>query len=598
MPDATTPPTLLCKRWFLVGAILASCLKLLLVSHREILDFGWDPIGYLGNAGAWYWGGEWTMFSHMRMPTFPLLIATSTALGLPLRLFTEALLIGAAAVAARAAFACGLSRVSSLLVFVGVLLEPWTFRQFDTVVPDPMYACFAVMLVAQAAIVVEALRRSLPRVGPVLWPVAWLAFFAAMAGTVRQETPVLFAPLGAAFACVVASQWLEHRRWRSLISKRTLAGALALLVAPMLGLKCLTLAYSWANYRDIGLFHPTDFLSPGYAKLHKALLSIPPTLGPFDPRVQVPLDVRLRAYEASPTLRQLEPWLEGQGLRQVGPQTKDVSPDRDEWGAWLVFGLRESGFKLKKWSTAGEMDAFFAQAARELRDAQDRGQLPRRWTPVSFVAPEWAGLREQISISARESWGLVTGGPEIFARFYSREIGTHEINMYDHVALRRQGLARLNRLKGESDSAVQLTHWHGPRVRQFMDQAWQRIMSTRAAIFTWTWWLVPAWCGFLAWRSWKRRALSPMFVLLAIIGTLAAARFAVVALLDASGVWTQTRYLLSFVILARLALTICMLAMIESAVSALWKRIRTGDRWARIKHALKSLRRPASSLES
>lgn len=551
------------SQWWVTIAVVLVLLRLVLVSHHEVMTMGWDSIGYVGFSAKMYWGSAYDQFSYTRVPTFPLLISLCTMLGVPFRLAEEAVLVAAACWAAKAAHLCGLRGLFSLVVFAGVLFEPWTVRQFNVVVPDGMYACFLLMTVCQIAVAWNALSTKRRFVGHSLL----LGALLAITGTLRQEWPIAVLPL-----LMAAILWVVHVKWegapqqfttpqrsKSREWKRHSAGVLVLLVLPCILLAGLNITYAAANTSKIGLFSSCDFLTPGYSKLHKALLSIPSERGPVSPKLQAPTDVRKRVYQVSPTMKLLEPWLEGECLKEAAPVTRDISPDRDEYGAWLVFGIRSAAFRYRQWDDAGELDRFFETAADEIRAAQSRGEIPRRWTPFSFVAPEWGPLLKQIPKSTRISWNLFMAPCDSFASIRSQKLPEFETALYDHVTLRRGGLARLQQEPTINHKAAHTAWWHRSGARAFTEKVWEVLFRLRASALSWLWWVPIVAVMFFCVQIFRTRRVALPHVFLCLLVSAALARFAIVVLLDASGVWAQPRYLLASVMSARLALVVAIL---------------------------------------
>jgi hypothetical protein len=241
-----------------------------------------------------------------------------------------------------------------------------------------------------------------------------------------------------------------------------------------------------------------------------------------------------------------------------------VSPDVDEYGAWLVWGLRDAAFRYKTWTDAGELDRFFAQAAGELEAAQRAGTLPRRFTPVAFVAPEWSGLFTQLPLSARASWAIVTDPASKF-NVSSFNLPPYERAIYDRVALRRTGLDQPDASE-PAQAARRNVLWHSEGVRQSLDHI--RITWTNAHrhVLAWCWWLPLLVLSGWTWHAFRTRRVPLVAVLLAALVATALARFALVCLLDASGVWTQTRYLLAFAMLSDLAILIAFASTVRETI--------------------------------
>lgn len=558
---------LLTRPWLFAACVIV-LLKLLLTSHAETIYDGWDSVGYVASAAKWHWGVDYGQYSHIRVPTFNLYLACVTALGVPLRLANEVVLVLSALLVARAVWACGLTRITAWLAFTLLTLHPWTFKLFSVVVPDGLYATLLIAFIASLILLIRDLREwqaaqdaaPSPRQTTSLYRLVLATLraclLATLAGTWRQESVVLAVP------CIVAcSAACWHRPQTRVCTRPLLLTAALVLVAPLASIFALNHIYSAINRRTIGLYAPADFLAPGYARLHKALLSIPPRPPDITSRLQAPADVRQRAYSVSPTLTLLKPWLEGDSLALYAHLLRDVSPDRDEYGAWLVWGLRDAAFRYKAWPDAGELDHFFEQAAREIETAQREGRLDRRFTPFSFIAPQWRGLLRELPESAWQSWTLSTGPSSLF-KDHGITPDPYTRALFDRVALRRTGLDEPDASE-PAQSARRDVYWHKERVRARLTSIWSSWNHIHGRLLAWGWWLpVPALAGW-AWHALRTRRVSLVAIFLACALTTALARFALVCVLDASGVWSQHRYLLAFSMLSDLAMLLALATIIR-----------------------------------
>ncbi len=560
----------LVTRPWLFAACVVVLLKLLLTSHAETVYDGWDAVGYVVSAAKWHWGLEYGQYSHIRVPTFNLYLACVNALGVPLRLANECVLVLASLLVARAVWACGLTRLTAWLAFALLTLHPWTFKLFSALVPDGLYATLLVAFIASLILLTRDLRewqarrdagdspRRFRSAARLVRAVAPACLLAALAGTWRQESLVLVVPCAVAWCAAI---W--HRPAGRLRRQPVFIATLLLLIAPLASIAALNHAYAFINIRTIGLYAPADFLAPGYARLHKALLSIPPTPRDITPKLHAPADVRQRAYEVSPTLALLKPWLEGDALALYAPLVRDVSPHRDEYGAWLVWGLREAAFRYKAWPDAGELDRFFAQAADEIRTAQREGRLERRFAPFSVIAPQWRGFLRELPESASQSWTISTGPSSLF-KDHGIVLDPYTRALFDRVTLRRTGLDEPDASE-PAQSARRDVLWHNQRTSAKLTSIWSSWNTMHGRVLAWAWWLPLIALAAWTWHAARMRRVSLVAVFLACAVITALARLTLVCLLDASGVWSQHRYLLAFSMLSDLAMLLALATTIREA---------------------------------
>src|SRR5205823_3068502 len=130
LPSAAACPTAISRySWWLFGAAVLA--KLILVSHEEISPHWVDDSGFAQSAARLYWLAPYSQYGYVRQPIYPLYLAATTLLGIPARLASELLWIGACAILVRASRACGMRPLPALVGGVLCLLLPATLTQFD-----------------------------------------------------------------------------------------------------------------------------------------------------------------------------------------------------------------------------------------------------------------------------------------------------------------------------------------------------------------------------------------------------------------------------------------------------------------------------------
>jgi hypothetical protein len=527
----TDEPGVRFPRWARAALVALIVLKFVLISHEEIRPYLYDESGFAQAAGEFYWNAHFSEYAYVKPPVYPLFVGATTVLGLPTRLAAELVWALAAWVMARAIWRVGLGGVAAVAAGGLMLFHPWSIEVLNRLFMDSLYApLFVIFLGATACGLASTSRVELKR-----WSIV-AAVTAALAANTRQESALVYGSLGVALV-VIGAQFWKRVADRALALRR----GVALVLVPFAAALVLSGAIRTVNYGRIGAWVVCDLDLPGFGSLYSALLAIPSE----EPRLNLPVrrDVRLRAYSASPAFAQLRPFLDGpKPAMEFMVACRKTTGERGEYGAWTIWALRDAAWRLRggQWKSAAELDALYATAARELRAAMRRGELPSRAVIIPFVAPEWGQLASETPGALwRCAWMVLTPS---YQRDETVEATGWRLDNFDAVANRRIVPA-----EASAGQEVEGSAWYGPRVRGRMEEikGWagsvvgvsMRVGAIAAAIGL----LLRAFVG-------SRGAASRGFWALAVLlGTALAARLALVALLDMSGILAETRYLLACV---------------------------------------------------
>jgi hypothetical protein len=508
-------------RW-IIGAIVA--LRLIFISHDEIRPFPYDEAAYIMQAKAGYWGNAFNAWTYTRQPGFPLFIAASARLGLPLRITFELMWILTALMVARACRRAGLHASGRLLLFALLLFHPFATQLFCRALADNLYtAAWLLFTVATASAISCEGPRPMRRWGFLA------AATAAVTANTRQET-VLIYTLGALAAGVV---FLSARRTdvpvRALRRQRLLAGVLLPMLVTFGSVQCV----NFANWRCIGAYVGCDWALPGFKALYRTLLAIRPE----HPSLLVPIatDVRAKAAAASPTFARLLPII--QAGERWAPYRRDgerITGVPGEPGPFNLQCIHDGLWELHedRFASAAEYDQFCWQIVNELRGAAQRGQLPLRWAPLSFVPPEWGQLALAVPRAIPVCWERMTTIGFDRAQLYP--VGPDERRGFDEMALRRTSLVALER-RGPLPASIERA--------DAAKRAW-------AACWPWVAWaLLASWLGgwLAALWAYHRRppgTLDPAWWALAtLLAGALTLRILLVAALHACGALASDRYM-------------------------------------------------------
>jgi hypothetical protein len=372
-------------------------LALWLTVDQEVvaLDSPHDEQFFLQRARCGYWFDQgYTHFSFIKEPIYPLFAGICYLLGIPLRLATEGVYLGAAGF-----FSWSMVRRRpqpwwGLLVFGTCVLHPMRFAVFRQTTADALYP--SLLLLSLGAL----LRQIQDAAQPAPWR---RGFFSGLAlgllWNTRAERPLValillcFLAAGAYNACRRASTWkIALQQWLA-------EWALPPVVVAVVALTILS-----ANYARFGVWATRDLNAPGYWAAYQALVAIQPDRSLRC--VPVTREARAKAYTASPSFRELQPYLEGQlGERYAsyGRQYYDLPPGEIA-GGWFCWAVRDAAAEAGHCGSAEESEAFYRKIAGELHAAAAEGRLPTRAVLPFSLDPDAANYLPYLPSSAAKLW--------------------------------------------------------------------------------------------------------------------------------------------------------------------------------------------------
>lgn len=530
--------------WWWIAVLALWLTRMALVSCDEIELRYSDDFGYAISASQFYFGAPYQQYSYARQPVYPLFISLSQATGVPARLMIEFVWLAASLCVSSAVRFAGLSVLSSLVTLALAMFTPMSFWLFNRMLPDGLYgACVLVLVSGLACVVLAECRKN-------AWVWGVLAGGGgALAVNTRQETPLVY---GLVALCAVLVLMLSWRAvpWRGgLVRTRLLAGVLT----PVLMIIGLTHALSAANWMAIGLYAPYDLSPPGYRSLYKELLAIPVP----SPRIDLPVPRAARdiAYTHSPTFRALQDQLDGNAdpTNPYRAACKSVTGVDGEFGAWTIWGLRRAAWRSNNyaWKSAGELDAMYAKAANELRAAARAGKYDRQRVLHEYLPPQLDQLFERLPASIGFCLQVIEQ-PVPTPTPPDKLTAAHEA-MFNAVAARRSGNSLIKDFKHRARSGETGT----PRYRRLHKAQRELIHLMQAYVLPVSYAAACVLC-VLSFSLLGRLAENKRARAVLVIGSLVLAaivsRALLFAVLDANGVYNQSRYM--FITSVLLTLTI------------------------------------------
>jgi len=376
-------PTLAWRSSFRRNAwLLAACLGLLLFKlwliegsdvHAHVTQY--DQLRFAEMADSIRrgdWLGPYNHLTLIRQPVYPAWVAVVSMTGLRLRIAAELLLALAALAFALSLRTAGAHPGVAVLALVAATLHPGSFYYNAELRAETFYTPLLLLVLA------GLIRIASVPATPGLSTLFWTGLSLGLLWHTRPESellvlPVLFVGLGAVRAG--ASARAGRRGWAAPVALATLVPLLPVLVFG----SCLR---AW-NHRRYGVAVVTELAEPAFVAAQEGLWHIRPERP--RPFVTIPRSSRQLAYAASPTLRQVAPYLEGSvGTHWSRPGCRDLGVCDDIANGWFAWALRDAVAASGESDSAVRAESFYRRVAEELSGAQRDGQLPVRSTAAAL----------------------------------------------------------------------------------------------------------------------------------------------------------------------------------------------------------------------
>lgn len=373
------------KNASLIIVLILVLLKLYLVRNQQILAIVISPHDdrhFIDQAASLLhgnWLGPYNQYTLIKGPFFPLWIALTFVLGIPLLLSNHLLYIFACLVLT-IALRPALRRTGYPLILLAALLfNPFTYDPFvfTRATRDGIYSSLCVLVIA--CTIALFLRKGESRVGILPWIVG-LGLALSAAALTREETVWLLPPL--LLVIVLSLLKIRDIGTRNLILRLGLWALIPTMYLLSIGL------ISALNYHYYSVFHVTEMGAPEFVSAFSALQRVTPEQ--FTPMVPVSKETRMRIYSVSPAFKELEPLLEGYvGNAWASTSVPDRQiPEGEIPGGWFMWAFRDA-VSIAGHYSAGKFPADYYRAlAYEVNTACDSGQLVCTSKPNS-LAPAW-----------------------------------------------------------------------------------------------------------------------------------------------------------------------------------------------------------------
>ncbi len=326
------------------------------------------------------WLGPYNELTLAKGPAYPLFIAATFTIGLPLFLAQHLFYAVACALFVRALRPAIVAAGWRFAIFALLLCNPMTFDvpSMGRVLRQHIYGPLALLIFAGLIALWLRRRASFRRQFP------WAILLGAAGGFfyLTREDSIWLAPsvllLGG--ACLLGAWQLS----RATALRTTGQLALAAVVATI-----PVFVVSLQNHRHYGWFGTCELRDAAFQDAYGAMLRV--QVGPELPFVPVTRAARTAMAGVSPAFAEVEKQLDAgiaRGWAEASEFFTQIPPEREEiGGGWMLWALRDATVRIGHHDNAAHALAFYRRLAGEINQACDDGRLPAGARRRGFMPP-------------------------------------------------------------------------------------------------------------------------------------------------------------------------------------------------------------------
>jgi hypothetical protein len=366
-----TCPLLLCLKLWLVRAHL---LMVTITPHDDLLFIRHAQSLLNGD-----WLGEYNQLTLIKEPFYPIFIALSNWLGIPLLAAQQILHALSCCIFIWAIWPLAHKRYVLLATYIILLFNPGSYnypavgRVFQLAIYAPLATIVFSILLGMAIRLPHSYKKAL------LWSLG-LGIALSTFWMTRDES--IFILPSVVLVCVFLLLSAGRK------SRKQCGQILLLCVLPFVVLKGTILVVEKINMIKYGVPAVVEITGDAFKAAYGGLLRIKSDEErQFFPAVR---DVRLKAYAVSPTFKEIEKYLDG----PVGEGWQNLSGNNDIPAAFFIWAFRDSVAAAGYHKSGTEALQFYQKMGDEIDAACDSGQLNCRKKPNSFISssslvPTW-----------------------------------------------------------------------------------------------------------------------------------------------------------------------------------------------------------------
>ncbi|WP_143029233.1 hypothetical protein [Rhodoferax sp. OV413] len=366
--------------------LLLMAFRLYLTGNRDILALNapHDEFWYVDTAFNHIWRGSYSEMKLIHLPTYAVWLMGVDLLGIPARLAIDLAWLVACGYLAYALRRLTQVTWTAVALFIFLTFHPYIIRIFDRALAETLLTVLSTAVLA-AGMELWNRRQEGPSAARRCAMVVYGVGFGTAYHT-RSEGAVLLVPLG------LLALWSLVDRWNWWLQASRHSLLIPLLGLPLLATVLLGLGFSAANYAKWGIWASQELDAPGYKSAMTALNSI--DTGPTPKQITVTQEMLGLGFQASPTLRELQPAMTGAtGQQWVAIASPYVSVKGEIANGWFYWALRDVAARSGWHASAALAERKYAAVAAELQQAFADGRLKKRFVLSSFIDPDikkWA----------------------------------------------------------------------------------------------------------------------------------------------------------------------------------------------------------------
>ncbi|RZF30748.1 hypothetical protein EVC45_04605 [Paraburkholderia sp. UYCP14C] len=356
---------------------------------------------------AGQWLGPYDKLTLIKGMFYPLFIAASAWIGLPLKIAEHFLYLAVCLLTAKYVERKSENRLWGLLTFAVLAFNPvfWT-PSLARVIREAIYLSLSLavlVLSVMAAFPVETTRpTSSARLSR-----AFAAGLVLGCFWLTREEGVWILPAIFTVICltslrgVIASRVSNAANSTASLFRLAMFRAVVPIAIATVGFGLVTGTVRVLNLRHYGTFELTEFQGGSFLKAYGALARI--HHDNWQRFVVFPKDARLRAYKVSAAARELKPSLDGpngERWRQIGCSQTQTSPCPEILSGWFMWALRDAANAADHHKSAQDASRFYDRLADEINSACDADQISCTARRATLIPPfRWTYLPDALKAS-------------------------------------------------------------------------------------------------------------------------------------------------------------------------------------------------------
>lgn len=375
---ATTFPT-----WIKLSFITLAIIKLWLVNGQTIYAIGFsghDDRLFLNLASGLlhgHWLGPYNNLTLAKGPFYPLWIATTFMLGVPLLLSQHLLYVTACTIFVIAVRPLLPRPIMLLLVYAVLLFNPISYTNvvMTRVFRDGIYPALTILVVACTIGLLG--RHDRPLKSLLFWSTG-LGFALSAFWLTREEgvwiMPSILIIISFAAVSILKTKPIDWRRLSLLCILPFVIWVIA--IGTVAGI----------NKAYYGVFSTVEFKSHDFLAAHGALLRV--KHAHWQPYIPVPKETRERIYKVSPAFAELRPFLEGDlGKGWSQNSCRELSVCDDIGGGWFMWAFRDAVAGAGHYASGAPAVNYYRRLASEINAACADRKLDCFAKRVSMMPP-------------------------------------------------------------------------------------------------------------------------------------------------------------------------------------------------------------------